>query len=127
MVFRTDPFRSPKWHPHRRSSISWPGVCFSTGQLLNSPIEWLSVGCLAFAGSIGASMVIESSSSFLEVLEKSGLLSAEQFSIAHDGAQQTDDPKALAWKLIHQELLTRWQAEQLLRGSVVRLGKVQAD
>ncbi len=61
-------------------------------------------------------MVIESSSSFLEVLEKSGLLSAEQFSIARDGAQQTDDPKALAWKLIHQELLTRWQAEQLLRG-----------
>jgi len=59
-------------------------------------------------------MAITTPESFLEVLEKSKLLTAEQLAEARDAARETDDAKGLAETLVRQELLSRWQAEELL-------------
>lgn len=61
-------------------------------------------------------MAIITTGSFLEILQKSNLLDAEQFAKARDASQQSDTAKTLAKTLVHQELLTRWQAGQLLAG-----------
>lgn len=62
--------------------------------------------------------------SFLERLEKSKLLTPQQLAHAQAAARDLQDPKALAKALVEQELLTRWQAAQLLAGrSSFFLGK----
>jgi serine/threonine protein kinase len=61
-------------------------------------------------------MAITTAKAFLAVLEKSELLTAEQFSEAEDAALLTDDARALAGMLTEGSLITRWQASQLLAG-----------
>lgn len=58
------------------------------------------------------------SESFLELLEKSKLLSAEKLAAVRSIAQEIDskDPRALAKTLVLQDILTRWQAAHLLAG-----------
>ena len=63
---------------------------------------------------MGGSMVLDRSAAFFHVLEKSELLTAEQLAYARDAAEENDDPKALAWNLVHREWLSRWQAGQML-------------
>jgi len=53
---------------------------------------------------------------FLERLEKSELLSAEQ--IEQVRRWPDDDPNAFASRLVEQGLLTKWQTQQLLAGKV---------
>lgn len=56
--------------------------------------------------------------SFLELLEKSKLLSADKLAAARGVAQQikSRDPRALAKTLVVKDILTRWQAAHLLAG-----------
>ena len=56
--------------------------------------------------------------SFLDLLEKSKLLGPEQLAQAKSIAAEIEpeDPRALAKALAAKELLTRWQAAQLLAG-----------
>ncbi len=56
--------------------------------------------------------------SFLELLQKSKLLTAEKFAAARELARevQSKDPRALAKSLVLKDLLTRWQAAHLLAG-----------
>lgn len=61
-------------------------------------------------------MTVSTTQAFLELLEKSELLSPEQFAEARHAAGDGEDPKALARTLVQRELLTRWQAAQLLAG-----------
>ena len=69
-------------------------------------------------------MAITTAESFLSLLEKSKLLDAEQLAQAREAAQQADGAKALAKSLVREQLLTRWQAGQLLAGrSTFFLGK----
>ncbi len=69
-------------------------------------------------------MAVDTAEDFYAVLEKSKLLSAEQLTDARLAAEQGDDPKAVAKALVQKDLLTRWQAGQLLAGrSSFFLGK----
>ena len=69
-------------------------------------------------------MAITTADSFLDLLDKSKLLTSEKSAEARHAAGQTDDAKTLAKALVQQELLTRWQAAQLLAGrSSFFLGK----
>lgn len=61
---------------------------------------------------------------FLSRLEKSDLLTPEQLGKIRDIAAGHQEVKALARYLIKQDLLTQWQAEQLLAGGqLFKLGK----
>jgi len=61
---------------------------------------------------------------FWATLEKSNLLTPEQMVDARETAGEADDPTAIARLLIRKDLLTRWQAGQLLAGrSSFFLGK----
>jgi len=53
---------------------------------------------------------------FIQVLEKSTLLSAEQIQAARQQAAGESDPKMVARKLLSDGQLTKWQARQLLHG-----------
>lgn len=53
---------------------------------------------------------------YLELLAQSGVLSPEQMQVAKSLAAQSENAEALARALIRQQLLTRWQAGQLLIG-----------
>jgi serine/threonine protein kinase len=69
-------------------------------------------------------MAVETPQSFLEVLEKSKLLSGDQLAAAREAAAEAGDARTLARALIQKELLTKWQAAQLLAGrSAFRWGK----
>lgn len=69
-------------------------------------------------------MTVSTTQAFLELLGKSHLLSSEQLAQARDAAGSAADVKTLARLLIHKELITRWQAVQLLAGrSSFFLGK----
>ncbi len=61
-------------------------------------------------------MAVETAASFLDVLQKSKLLKNEQLDIARQLAEGVSDARALARALIQKELLSRWQAAQLLAG-----------
>ncbi len=61
-------------------------------------------------------MGIKTPESLLEALEKSNLLNREQLAVAKEAALQSDDARALAKALAQKNLLTRWQAGQLLSG-----------
>jgi serine/threonine protein kinase len=69
-------------------------------------------------------MAVTSVEQFFELLEKSGLLIPEQLVQARSEAAPTDSPRTIARNLTHQDVLTRWQAAQLLAGrSFFYLGK----
>jgi len=73
---------------------------------------------------LGLFMTVTTTQAFLGLLEKSQLLSPEQWAEAQDAAGSATDVKALVRLLIHKELITRWQAAQLLAGrSAFHLGK----
>src|SRR5215208_4341320 len=59
---------------------------------------------------------VASTETFLEALDKSGLLSAEKLAAARQTAAKTADPKLLARDLVRNGTLTKWQASQLLHG-----------
>ena len=61
-------------------------------------------------------MAITTADSLLGLLEKSRLLDSEQMEKARESAEKAGDARALAKQLIKQEVLTRWQAGQLLAG-----------
>jgi len=61
-------------------------------------------------------MAVETAESFVEVLKKSNLLKGDQLNVAQEIAGQAADARALAKALVQKELLTRWQAGQLLAG-----------
>jgi serine/threonine protein kinase len=69
-------------------------------------------------------MAVSTVDEFFAVLEKSRLLTSAQLAQARDATGNVDDPTAIARTLARQELITRWQAGQLLAGrSVFYLGK----
>ncbi len=61
-------------------------------------------------------MAVTSVADFFKLLEKSALLSAEQFQAARQQWSGESDPKAVARKLLTEGQLTKWQALQLLNG-----------
>ncbi len=61
-------------------------------------------------------MAITTAEAFLVVLEKSELLTTEQFAEAQDATLLTSDAAELAEMLIRQDLITTWQSTQLLAG-----------
>ncbi len=61
-------------------------------------------------------MAVTSVDEFFKLLEKSSLLSAEQFQAARQQLRGEKDPKTVARKLLAASQLTKWQALQLLNG-----------
>ncbi len=59
---------------------------------------------------------VASSQEFLELLEKSGLLTEQQLGEARSLAGQSGDAKAFARQLLSRSFVTKWQATQLLNG-----------
>jgi serine/threonine protein kinase len=71
-------------------------------------------------------MAVTTAEEFFAVLQKSKLLTPAQLAQAHLVAQGSDDPTTIAKRLARRELITRWQAGQLLAGrSSFYLGKYQ--
>ena len=69
-------------------------------------------------------MAVTTAEEFFAVLQKSKLLTPSQLAQARKAAQKGDDPKTIAKRLARRELITRWQAGQLLAGrSSFYLGK----
>lgn len=69
-------------------------------------------------------MAVITPEEFFEILQKSKLLTPSQLAQARELALEGDDPKALAKRLARKEIITRWQAGQLLAGrSSFYLGK----
>ena len=69
-------------------------------------------------------MALTTPQSFLELLERSKLLDADQLAEARRAARKADGAMALAKSLVGRGLLTRWQASRLLAGrSSFFLGK----
>ncbi|MEN6407260.1 MAG: serine/threonine-protein kinase [Thermoguttaceae bacterium] len=69
-------------------------------------------------------MDVASAGQLLAVLEKSRLLDPAQWDQARRLVQPGDDPRTAAKTLVHRQLITRWQAGQLLAGrSSFYLGK----
>src|SRR5262245_30057946 len=52
----------------------------------------------------------------LGAIEKSGLVAGDALERARDAARSSVDPKTLARDLVKANILTRWQAEQLING-----------
>lgn len=61
-------------------------------------------------------MALETAASFLEALETSRLLSPEQMAVSRQMAADAPTARDLARALVRHNLLTRWQAGQLLAG-----------
>lgn len=69
-------------------------------------------------------MAVTSAEEFFAVLEKSKLLMPVQLAQARSAAAPDDTPRTIAKRLAREELITRWQAGQLLAGrSSFYLGK----
>jgi eukaryotic-like serine/threonine-protein kinase len=69
-------------------------------------------------------MAATSAEQFFAVLEKSRLLAPTQLAQARSATAPGDDPMTIAKRLVRQDLITRWQAGQLLAGrSALGLGK----
>ena len=69
-------------------------------------------------------MAITTADEFFAVVEKSRLLTAAQLALRRSATYPGDDAKTAAWSLVRQELISRWQAGQLLAGrSSFYLGK----
>ena len=61
-------------------------------------------------------MAVATAAEFFAVLEKSRLLTPSQLMQAQKAAGPNADPKTIARDLARQDLLTLWQASQLLSG-----------
>ncbi|MCY2993139.1 MAG: protein kinase [Planctomycetota bacterium] len=61
-------------------------------------------------------MAVASASEFWETVEKSGLLSRHRTGELRDSYGAEPDPKAIARKLLKDNVLSRWQIQQLLLG-----------
>jgi len=69
-------------------------------------------------------MAITSAEEFFAVLEKSELLMPAQLAQAREAAGPEDNPTTIAKNLVRQELITLWQAGQLVAGrSIFYFGK----
>ena len=69
-------------------------------------------------------MAVTTPEEFFAILQKSKLLTPSQLAQARESARQGDAPTAIAKALARRELITRWQAGQLLAGrSSFYLGK----
>ncbi|MCH7727349.1 MAG: hypothetical protein IH991_12845, partial [Planctomycetes bacterium] len=69
-------------------------------------------------------MSILTSEAFFEVLEKSGLLDAEQLAQARQQVGDDPNPKSAARKLVRNGHLSKWQARILLMGRhALQIGK----
>ena len=60
--------------------------------------------------------LIESPDKFMAVLEKSGLLKSQHMEAVKSSELASSDPLTIARALLKKQLLTRWQAQQLLSG-----------
>ncbi|MHC4406661.1 MAG: serine/threonine-protein kinase, partial [Planctomycetota bacterium] len=68
--------------------------------------------------------MVVTTDSFLRLLEKSRLLDDKRLAEAREASQKADESRDLAMALVARQLLTRWQAGQLLAGrSSFFLGK----
>src|SRR5688500_20361131 len=61
-------------------------------------------------------MPVANAHAFLEVLEKSQLVSTDRLEKLRSASSEFPDAKAAAVRLVKEGALTRWQAEQLIRG-----------
>ncbi|MCE9555690.1 MAG: protein kinase [Planctomycetes bacterium] len=61
-------------------------------------------------------MAVNTRDDFIDVLEKSALLNAARLDEARRLVQGLTEPAAMARKLVQQNLISRWQAQQLLSG-----------
>ncbi len=61
-------------------------------------------------------MSISTAKEFIAALAKSRLLKPKHLDAVRSAAEKDPDPKALAGRLVKKELLSRWQAKQLLAG-----------
>ena len=69
-------------------------------------------------------MAVSTPEEFFDILQKSKLLTPSQLAQARELAREGDDPKTLAKRLARKDIITRWQAGQLLAGrSSFYLGK----
>ncbi len=69
-------------------------------------------------------MAVNTPEEFFAVLQKSKLLTPSQLAQAEEIAREQSDPKTIAKRLARKEIITRWQAGQLLAGrSSFYLGK----
>ena len=65
---------------------------------------------------MGKSAAIATATELLEILKRSQLVSAEQITAHEEAAQEANDAKAAARLFVKAQLLTPWQAMQLLAG-----------
>ena len=71
-------------------------------------------------------LAVENSKALCDLLDRSSILSRPQLDTARKLSERISDAKELAGKLVKGGILTRWQAQQLLRGFVtLQLGKFQ--
>ena len=69
-------------------------------------------------------MSVSTSAAFFDLLKESDVLSPDELSRAENLIGDETDTRAAARRLVKADLLTRWQASQLLRGSkLLSLGK----
>ena len=61
-------------------------------------------------------MAVSTQQEFLDVLGRSNLLTDEQLRAAGEVADVSDEPRAIAKRIVQEGWLTRWQAQQLLAG-----------
>ena len=61
-------------------------------------------------------MAVSTQQEFLDVLGRSNLLTGEQLRAAGEVADVSDEPRAIAKRIVQEGWLTRWQAQQLLAG-----------
>ena len=114
----------------------WPGVAENEvrrdhGRLRRLPIiqaiGTLIMGVRLFgwpSQTRDSAMAVTTAEDFFSIIEKSGLLTLSQVAHARDAADRTDNAQATAWRLVNQELISRWQASQLLAGRYAfHLGK----
>lgn len=81
-----------------------------------SPQQAVSRAAESIGGNMASLMPVASCEAFVEALEKSGLLAADELAKVREKAAEASDPKALARELIKAGTLTKWQAAQLLHG-----------
>jgi len=69
-------------------------------------------------------MPITSADDFFALVEKSGLAPASELASVRKTLHRSDDARAVAWRLVGEGLISRWQATQLLAGRYAfHLGK----
>ncbi len=73
---------------------------------------------------MGKAAAVRTADAFFDLLQKSRLLTEDQLAEVKEATAGMTDPKAVARRLLKDQLLTRWQAGQLLAGYfALRIGK----